>query len=96
MIGFGEDGVLYCYLINFDWLEPEDEGYCRIVKCTSGEGIVAESFVDTSPWRYLPRTFAKAGPDGNVYVLGLYEERFIVFKLNVGAEDITADPGRLP
>ena len=96
VIGFGEDGVLYCYLINFDWLEPEDEGYCRIVKCTSGEGIVAESFVDTSPWRYLPRTFAKAGPDGNVYVLGLYEERFIVFKLNVGAEDITADPGRLP
>ena len=89
VIGFGEDGILYCYLTNRG-LKPEDEGYCRIVKCVEGEGIVAESFVDTSPWRYLPQSFAKAGPDGNVYVLGLYEEWFIVYKLNVGAEDIVS------
>ena len=89
VIGFGEDGILYFCMYDLN-LSPEDEGYCRILKCAAGAGVAAESFVDVSKRIHAesPKCFEKVGADGNVYVLGLYEEKFIVYKLAVGDEDI--------
>ena len=94
VIGFGDkDRVLYFYLYDQDH-KPDDEGYCRILKCELGKGIAAESFVDVSKWiepvSPEPQGFAKVGKDGSIYVLAPYEEMFAVYKLNVGAEDIVA------
>ena len=89
VIGFGEDGIVYFYLYDLN-LNREDEGYCRILKCAAGEGVAAESIVDVSKWIILshPQCFAKLGADGSVYVLALHEDDFVLYKLNVGVEDI--------
>ena len=90
VIGFGEDGIVYVYLYDLD-LTREDEGYCRILKCEAGKGVIAESIVDVSKWILSSQnTFAKLGADGSVYVLALRENDFAVYKLNVGAEDIVS------
>ena len=91
VIGFEEDGIAYVYLYDLD-LNREDERYCRILRCVAGGGAVAESFVDISKCIVTGGvySFAKVGQDGNVYVLGLYEESFAVYKLKVGAEDIVS------
>lgn len=90
VIGFGEDGIVYFYLEDGN-LKREDEGYCRILKCDAGKGVVAESIVDVSKWILSTQnTFAKLGADGSVYVLALRENDFAVYKLNVGAEDIVS------
>ena len=89
VIGFGEDGIVYFYLYDLN-LNREDEGYCCILKCAAGEGVAAESIVDVSKWIILshPQCFAKLGADGSVYVLALHEDDFVLYKLNVGVEDI--------
>ena len=88
VIGFGEDGILYFYLEDGD-LTREDEGYCRILKCEAGKGVIAESIVAVSKWILSTQnTFAKLGADGSVYVLALHEDDFVLYKLNVGVEDI--------
>ena len=90
VIGFGEDGIVYVYLYDLD-LTREDEGYCRILKCEAGKGVIAESIVDVSKWILSTQNvFAKLGKDGSVYVLALRENDFAVYKLNVGAEDIVS------
>ena len=90
VIGFGEDGIVYVYLYDLD-LTREDEGYCQILKCEAGKGVIAESIVDVSKWILSSQnTFAKLGADGSVYVLALRENDFAVYKLNVGAEDIVS------
>ena len=87
LIGFDQEENLY--FSHFDEpTDPEPEGFCRIVKRAAGGGADSESFVDISKWRYVPQSFVKVGPDGSVYVLGLYDEWFIMYKLNVGVEDI--------
>ena len=88
VIGFGEDGIVYFYLKDAN-LTREDEGYCRILKCEAGKGVIAESIVDVSKWILSTQnTFAKLGADGSVYVLALHEDDFVLYKLNVGVEDI--------
>ena len=92
VIGFDQDGNLYFY--HFDEaLKPEDEGYCRIVKLAAGGETEVESFVDTSKMLFIPENFAKVGADGSVYVLGLYKQNFVIYKLNVGVEDIGVPQG---
>ncbi len=87
VLGFDQEGNLYYQLTDWNKM-PKDEGWRRILKCAADEGIKAESVVDTAKWVYRPRGSAKMGSDGNVYIFGLYEEKFIVYKLKVGAEDI--------
>ena len=87
VLGFDQEGNLYYQLTDWNKM-PKDEGWRRILKCDADEGIKAESIVDTAKWIYHPQGSAKMGSDGNVYILGLYEEKFIVYRLKVGAEDI--------
>ena len=96
VIGFGEDGILYFWLRNPDLVpggvEDIDPDYerCHILKCTAGERSTEESFVYVydQGWGMFPWCFARAGADGNVYVLVLHNDDFAVYKLNVGTEDI--------
>ena len=87
VVGFDQEGNLYYQLTDWNKM-PKDEGWRRILKCAADGGIKAESVVDTAKWVYRPLGSAKMGSDGNVYIFGLYEEKFIVYKLKVGAEDI--------
>ncbi len=96
VIGFGENGVLYFWLRNPNLIPGGDENIdpdyerCHILKCVAGDGGTEESYVYNyqQGWGLFPWCFAKAGTDGSVYVLVLRYEDFVVYKLNVGVEDI--------
>ncbi len=95
VIGF-EDDVLYFWLRDsyprYNFPDMSWAQYCRILKCVAGKDGAEESFVDVfnMSWGLFPWCFGRVAGDGYVYTLVLYNQTFVVYKLNVGAEDIVS------
>ena len=94
-IGKNADGDLFMYLLDLN-LSVGDKNYCRILRYSPDGTMKAISTVDTSKWAHTPRMFAHMAEDGKVYVLGLYADKFIVYKLEVGKADISEPERPLP
>lgn len=86
-IGRNADGDLFMYLLDLN-LSVYDKNYCRILRYSPDGMMNAVSTVDISKWAHTPRAFTHMSEDGKVYVLGIYADKFIVYKLEVGKEDI--------
>ena len=94
-IGKNADGDLFVYLLDMN-LSVNDKNYCRILKYSPEGTVNAVSTVDVSKWAHTPRTFARMAEDGKVYVLGIYVDKFIVYKLEVGKDDISEPERPVP
>ena len=94
-IGRNANGDLFMYLLDMD-LHVGDKNYCRILKYSSDGELNAVSTVDVSKWAHTPRTFARMAEDGKVYVLGVYADKYIVYKLEVGSADISEPERPVP
>ena len=86
-IGMNADGDLFVYLQDMNPSVGETN-YCRILRYSPDGTMTAVSTVDMSKWVHTPRAFAHMAEDGKVYILGIYADKFIVYKLEVGKEDI--------
>ena len=86
-IGTNSDGDLFVYLLDINPSVGETN-YCRILRYSPDGMMNAVSTVDISKWAHTPRAFTHMSEDGKVYVLGIYADKFIVYKLEVGKEDI--------
>jgi hypothetical protein len=90
-LGTDHDNNLFFYCFNMDHSISDPE-YCQILKYAQDGNLVASSSVDTSKWAHTPRTFAHVSEEGNIYLLGLYADSFIIYKINGGEGDV-AEPG---
>lgn len=94
-IGKDAEGNLFMYLMDLN-LSVGDKNYCRILKYSPESEQNAVSTIDVSKWAHTSRTFARMAEDGKVYVLGIYADKFIVYKLEVGSADISEPERPVP
>ena len=94
-IGMNADGDLFVYLLDMN-LSVGDKNYCRILDYTPDGKLNAVSAIDVSKWAHTPRAFAHMAEDGKVYILGIYADTFIVYKLEVGKDDISEPERPIP
>ncbi len=85
VLGTSRDGYLYMAVTDAN-LTVADADYCTIRKYDRDSKEISRCSIDASAWAYYPRHYAEFGPDGNLYVMCVYEAQVLVYRI---ASDLT-------